>query len=29
MHPPPLFFVRVANKGVMSDEARKSGNYET
>ncbi len=27
--PPRVFFVRVANKGVMVDAARKSGKYRT
>jgi len=26
---PPVFSVRVANKGLMLDAARKSGRYET
>jgi hypothetical protein len=27
--PPPVFFVRVASKGLMLDAARKSGKYKT
>jgi hypothetical protein len=27
--PPPVFFVRVASKGLMPDAARKSGNSRT
>jgi len=29
VYPTPVFFVRVANKGVMLDVARKSGKCET
>jgi hypothetical protein len=28
-YPHPLFFVRVASKGLMLDAARKSGKYKT